>query len=301
MICLQLTDMYVCSPQASSIHIRQISHAHVTTITYVYFYSSYEGSQHTINLLINKVSLRNSYDDDNVADPDIYQNTTTDTDQVEISSINPDSSYVVDCNIVGNISSVVNAECLSGTEDDVNTTSDTLVVCPIVKVTFAENSNENTNDISDHMVLQSNSINTDNTATQDEITEINASTAPERFSITHVQKMKCNTNPARVGVNNARYKVALVFTMCCVIGCCLMPVILYYVNQTVDNAETGSEYSHGKNVSTKVCYKLKVHILHGMCSSKLWQKLIYSNISVKPSAITVISSYIVNTYSILSR
>ena len=223
-----------------------------TTITYAYFYSSYEGSQHTINVLTNEVSLRNSYDDDNVADPDIDQN-TTDTDQVEISSINPDSSYVVDCNIVGNISSAVNAECLSGTEDDVNTTSDTLVVCPIAKVTFAENLNENNNDISDHMVLQSNSINTDNTATQDEITEINASTVPERFSITHVQKMKRNTNPARMGVNKAHYKVALVFGMCCVIGCCLMPIILYYVNQTADNAEMGSEYSHGKNVSVKVC------------------------------------------------
>ena len=36
-----LPDMYALSPRASGIHIRQILHAHVTTITYLLFPSNH--------------------------------------------------------------------------------------------------------------------------------------------------------------------------------------------------------------------------------------------------------------------
>ena len=54
-------------------------------------------------------------------------------------------------------------------------------------------------------------------------------------------------------------KVLVIFAVCCIIGCYLIPVILYYVSQTGGSTETDPEFSHEKNTSTaKVCCKLNV-------------------------------------------
>ena len=198
-------------------------------------------------MLMDTESLSNC--DAHVTGPDLDLETTADTYQVKNSSINP----CVVCHIhFVNISSVLSTENLTDTKDDVNTTP---VVSPI-----AENPNtkmEN-NSTSDFLALQDNRINS-NTAqdnfnhqkytSQVEITETNVASMPNSIR----QKIRLTS----IGIiNTLRYKIVLVFAACCIIGCCLMPIILYYVSQTVNNDTTDYEYSHWKNISAEVCYKL---------------------------------------------
>ena len=209
-------------------------------------YSSYEGnnerSQDINSMLMDKESLSNC--DAHIADPDLDLETTTDTYQVKNSNIKP----CVVCHLhIVNISSVLNTE---SSEDDVNSTP---VVSPI-----AENSNtkmENNNN-SDYLALQDNRIN-DNTA-QDNLNH-QAYTSQAKITETNVASLSNSIKQIRLTnigiVNTQHYKMALVFAACCIIGCCLMPIILYYVSQTVNNDTTDYEYSHGKNISTEVCYK----------------------------------------------
>lgn len=130
----------------------------------------------------------------------------------------------------------------------------------IPNITFVENSDRKMDSVdnnSAHSVLQDEGINAakknfnyQTHILQDNITENNGFT---------VSCIKQKISSAGMGVINARSKVSLVFAVCCAIGCCLIPIILYYVNQTADNAKTDFEYSHGKNINTKVCYKLSTH------------------------------------------
>ena len=49
-------------------------------------------------------------------------------------------------------------------------------------------------------------------------------------------------------------KISIIFSMCCIIGIFLMPIIFFIVNQANDNTEVDTEYSHEINTSIKeVC------------------------------------------------
>ena len=52
-------------------------------------------------------------------------------------------------------------------------------------------------------------------------------------------------------------KVSIVFGVCFIIGFFLIPLILYYVNQTGENSILDPDHSYGQNkLSVKVCYNL---------------------------------------------
>ena len=63
-------------------------------------------------------------------------------------------------------------------------------------------------------------------------------------------------NKQRVAIHNALCcKLSTAFAMFSVIGCFLMPIMLYYVNRTYADTEISEdpEYSFNKNASAKVC------------------------------------------------
>ena len=77
-----------------------------------------------------------------------------------------------------------------------------------------------------------------------------ASTSKSR-SVT--KGLKHNISSTSVGViDTRRYKVLIGFVMCCITGCCLIPIIMYSVYQTIDN--DGTDAGCSKNPSTKVCF-----------------------------------------------
>ena len=57
--------------------------------------------------------------------------------------------------------------------------------------------------------------------------------------------------------SNVCCKVSIVFGVCFIIGFFLIPLILYYVNQTGENSILDPDHSYGQNKSSvKVCCKL---------------------------------------------
>ena len=72
------------------------------------------------------------------------------------------------------------------------------------------------------------------------------------------------TSTSTLGVINRNAlccKISLVFLMCCITGCLLISVVLFYVNQAEGNALTGPEYSAEKSTSNaKVCCKLSLYM-----------------------------------------
>ena len=160
-----------------------------------------------------------------------------------------------------------------GIEDDVNNNLGVPVVHTITRI-FVETSNghsittnqmENGSSISDSSALHDTIINADNTTkdnlnhqryiSQDEGIENNVTSMPIR------KKIQRNISSGSLNSRNALCcKVLVIFGVCCIIGCYLIPITLYYVGQTRDNPETAPEFSHEKNSSTaKVCCKLTIY------------------------------------------
>ena len=68
---------------------------------------------------------------------------------------------------------------------------------------------------------------------------------------------KHRNSSASVGIINYNavcWKISIIFSVCCIIGFFLMPIIFYFVNQTRQSTEVGNESSYEKNTSNKeVC------------------------------------------------
>ena len=75
------------------------------------------------------------------------------------------------------------------------------------------------------------------------------------------------TNNGMSATNTGAYrvlccKVSMAFGVCFIIGCFLLPLIFYYVNQTGGDSKLDSDYSNGQNISSiKVCYNYKNIVL----------------------------------------
>ena len=81
---------------------------------------------------------------------------------------------------------------------------------------------------------------------------INPDVASTTKSHSVTKRMKPNISSTSIGViNTLRYKVLIGFVMCCITGCCLIPVIMYSAYQTIDN--DGTDAGCSNNASTKVC------------------------------------------------
>lgn len=77
------------------------------------------------------------------------------------------------------------------------------------------------------------------------------------------RKMSRNISTTSVVVINALYyKVSIILAMCCITGCYLMPVVLYYITQQSEGGV--GEDSHGK--AANVHYKLSILVYsHAYC------------------------------------
>ena len=153
----------------------------------------------------------------------------------------------------------------SGIEDGVNDNAGVSVRHTITQI-FVESSNdhsittkpnrmEDDSGISalDDMIINANKTTEDNLnhqgcISQDEGMENIVTLMPKRKKIHH------NTNSGCLYGNDMCCKVSVIFGVCCIIGCYLIPITLYYVGQARGDPETGLEFSQEKNTSAaKVC------------------------------------------------
>ena len=199
---------------------------------------------------IRKVSLSNN--DSHTVSPNIEQETTIDTSNpVTDSRMNLDNSsvtFTVQC-----------IESLTAIEDDANVISEIPVMHSTSKINSAENLNRKLDNSNDFTAMKDERINLHNT-TQDYLNHHAYISNPEKDGASKPQiflkRQKSNTSLASTNsIGTLRYKVLLVFAICCIIGCCLMPTIFYYVSQAKSRVATADpEYSHRKNDSAKVSY-----------------------------------------------
>ena len=74
------------------------------------------------------------------------------------------------------------------------------------------------------------------------------------------KKIQRNISSESLRGNALCCKVFVIFGVCSIIGCYLIPVTFYYVGQARGNPETNPEFSNEKNTSTaKVCCKLNIY------------------------------------------
>ena len=153
----------------------------------------------------------------------------------------------------------------SGIEDGVNDNAGVSVRHTITRI-FVESSNdhsittkpnrmENDSGISalDDMIINANKTTEDNLnhqrcISQDEGMENIVTLMPKK------KKIHRNTNSGCLYGNDICCKVSVIFGVCCIIICYLIPITLYYVGQARGDPETGLEFSQEINTSTaKVC------------------------------------------------
>ena len=94
----------------------------------------------------------------------------------------------------------------------------------------------------------------------DENTENYVISLPKHF--TKRKKMKRSISSRSRGgttCDTPCSKMLLIFGVCCIIGCFLIPFVVYNVIQTRGRSETEADYSHDKNKSSaKVCMLLSL-------------------------------------------
>ena len=166
-------------------------------------------------------SLNNS----NPVDIDFDQETTTDTNQVEGSSIHQDHPFVIHTSSVLHNQTNIDHDVSSSSDDSsINITVDNS------RISFTAGLNES-------ILIDQRSI-SQNTNAED--IPRNKYHRKASIAVTKSQVLCC--------------KLSIVFAICCTTICTLMPIYLYYVSQIGNNVPTAPEYSHEINTTTaKVC------------------------------------------------
>ena len=223
----------------------------------IQFYSRYESSESKYSDLLsyrNVISTEKKFcnSDSNAISSDLDQETTNATCSDKGSVIN-----LPHLNNADTISSVVSVKDNSVIP---------IEVCTIFNIESFNNhptitnldQKENSNNLKDKTAkaydIAKGNLNHQRCISQDEKgTENNNILKLKRFSTK--RKIKHNTSSTNLSVINViRCKVLLFFGVCFIIGCCLMPIVLYYAVQFRGNFETDPDYFHEKNISSaKVC------------------------------------------------
>ena len=164
---------------------------------------------------------KESSDNSNPVDLDLDQETITNTCQVEDSSMNPGDPC--------DVSPVVNTGNQTDINHDVKSTSND----SLINITVGSNGSNLSHQRNIRTILQ-------NENTED------ASIPRKQYRSKSVVLTKSHALCC---------KLSIVFAICCTTGLSLMPIIFFYVSQTVnDDVPTGPEYSHERNTSAaKVC------------------------------------------------
>ena len=211
------------------------------------FYSSLEkneGNEHTSIMLIDKASLN---------DPDSYRSVASVLDQE--TAINSYQANHGDRNLDNSCATTVDS---LDVKCDINTTSDFPNVHQHANVVLADSSNGKMDD--NIAFVSQNKTNPFNTAKSSHILqsgnrENNVTSVPKM--LTKREKLKHSVSMGYNG-NGLCCKMSIIFAICCIIGCCLIPIILYYASQATDrdNAVTDPGYSHEKNISSAAVHML---------------------------------------------
>ena len=148
---------------------------------------------------------------------------------------------------------ITDHESLTDNKDNINTTPDISFVYPIAEVSFAENTSNIPN-------CSLNEVNGDDTTKGN--LERQRSNGNTDESIASMPSRTHSTSI--VAINTLRYKVLIVFLVFCIIGSCLILIILYSISGTGGNNSANHAYSHEINISSaKVCYKhMHLHLSH---------------------------------------
>ena len=197
-----------------------------------------KGNKHASIILINKESCSN---------PDGYISGVDDLDKE--TAINSCQAQHSDRNLDNSCHTTVNS--LDVVECDINITLDFPTAYQHANGVFVKSSNTK---MDDHIEFVSqNTINPHTTAKSSHISQDES----RKNDVTSVPKMvtKRETYSASIEYqysNKLCCKMSIVFAICCIIGCCLIPVILFYASQATDRdyAVTDPEYSHEKNISS---------------------------------------------------
>ena len=203
------------------------------------FYSSLEnneGNEYRSIILIDKESFNN---------PDSYRSSADDLDKE--TAINSCQAKHSDGN---HNFCPTTVDSLDVVECDINITLDFPTACQHANGVFVKNSNRK---MDDHIECVSrNTINSHNTAksSQDESRENNVTSVPKM--VTKRETLKHSASIEYRYSSRLCCKMSIVFAICCIIGCCLIPVILFYASQATnrDYAVTDPEYLHEKNISS---------------------------------------------------
>ena len=179
---------------------------------------------------------------------DLDQGSTNDSCQAKHDDVNLDNS----CTIAVN-----GYESLPVVECDINTTSNISTVHQNPDVVLVESSNGKINGIAlGSKDRTKSSLDYQRCIPQNESRENGVTSVPKMS--TKRQKLKHSASIDYRYGNGLCCKMSIVFAICCIIVCWLIPVILYYVSQATDrdNAMADPGYSHEKNISSaKVCSK----------------------------------------------
>ena len=234
----------------------------VHNLSLIYFYSCryedegihssssdflYSGTHITNVMMIDKELL--SSPDSNMVDTDLDQGTTTNV--TSISSVSNTGSLdikSIEDGINNNLLSIpvvhsfVNVSFESpGSNSNGHTLIDevkTSKESPVLK-DRAKRADDTANSNLSHQRCISRSSSTDNDVTSLPKKVLKHSTISTSSMIN--QKAMC-------------CKIFIIFAICCIIGIFLIPIIVYYVNQTRDNTEVDTEYSREINTSNaEVC------------------------------------------------
>ena len=140
---------------------------------------------------------------------------------------------------------MVNSESSADIECGINAASEISFARPVSRLSFTENSKEYDNDI---LGLQINDDSIDKSAPnyQRSILKHNIENSMTRI------KTESSASTDAINRKGLYCKIAIVFGMCGTIGCCLIPIILFYATQATsrENSITDPGYSSGKNISS---------------------------------------------------
>ena len=157
-------------------------------------------------------------------------------------------------NLVCAASSVI-CITLTGIKDDANVIP---VLHSVTKVNFDESLSSKMDEFS---IVKNKRIDVHNhITTEDNLSHgaymlqdnITGNNEPKSFP----KRQKSNISLAGTnGTGTLHCKILLIFAVCCIIGCCLIPATFYYISQTKNRvATTDPEYSHINNTSAKVSH-----------------------------------------------
>ena len=119
----------------------------------------------------------------------------------------------------------------------------------VSRLSFTENSKKHNNDI---LGLQNKGINGDSIAESDPNHQRFISKYEDMENSMTRMKMESSASMDAINRNGKCCKIAIVFGMCGTIGCCLIPIILFYATQATsrENSITDPGYSFEKNISS---------------------------------------------------